>query len=812
MLPRVNLLIALLWLPLIAGCDGCRRDSQQAAKEKEAPSEEFSSRPALAFPSDGGPSIGIKPGHWITASQSLKNNLIDARGQLVTESSAAGTQAQDIDPLLARSGIASMRPAVLPKGQMRRFDYRILTALPSGNDQKRGFLSSRFVSSGGTVYEGSMQQPVSLLLPEEFFFVILSERPERFARFQVSDWIRPVRDELDFMQSGGNYRLVIPPTKDVIPLAETMLDWSSTAYLFWDDVSPDVLTPQQQMAIADWVHFGGQLIVNGADATDSLAKTALAELLPLAPAGNVELDAEAASNLLRSWAVSSDRSTEKQIALLRSQSGRVAVDGEVSADANIIQGSDGLLLSRSIGRGRVIQSRFDLTSDWLVNWQSYDSFVNSVLLSRPRRELQDSVNASEDSLLGQNYPDYNVSQADPAFNTRFRLAARDAVLGSSESAGSDAGANRSDAGANRSDPSVKRIDPWTANQSFSGISGWNDESDVIGLSRQILRSESGIEIPSSSLVIRSLGYYLLILIPVNYLVFRLLGRLEYAWLAVPLIALVGAIWVARAARLDIGFARSQTEIGFLELQPGYSRGHLSRVIAIYNSLSSRYDIAFKTIDAAAAPISGALESQDGSKVYFKTGFAEGPILSGLPVISNQIRMIHAEQVIDLGGSIELDESGQLVNRTTMELDEAMVVESNERGQVRIAVVGPLGAGVTSSLRFRPLDEVNLPRDLPMQTSRMLQAWISPDSMPTGSIRMLARYDGSLEGSNITPATQQTAAQTIVLAHLKHPAWPEPKSDVNLIADLRPVLSDKTDGDKTDGDKTDTSELDEAENP
>ena len=32
---------------------------------------------------------------------------------------------------------------------------------------------------------------------------------------------------------------------------------------------------------------------------------------------------------------------------------------------------------------QVVQPRFDVTSDWLSNWLSYDSFVNGALLARP---------------------------------------------------------------------------------------------------------------------------------------------------------------------------------------------------------------------------------------------------------------------------------------------------------------------------------------------------------------------------------------------------------------------------------------------
>ncbi len=153
-------------------------------------------------------------------------------------------------------------------------------------------------------------------------------------------------------------------------------------------------------------------------------------------------------------------------------------------------------------------------------------------------------------------------------------------------------------GADKSQKISSDVDPLTYVDAVTGISGWSDNSDTINLCRDILKAESGIEIPDSSLVFRSLGWYLLILVPINYLIFRLMGRLEYAWLAVPVIAVGGAIWVARAARLDIGFARSQTELAVLELPANYSRGHLTRIIAIYNSLSSRYDIDFKTIDGA----------------------------------------------------------------------------------------------------------------------------------------------------------------------------------------------------------------------
>ena len=148
-----------------------------------------------------------------------------------------------------------------------------------------------------------------------------------------------------------------------------------------------------------------------------------------------------------------------------------------------------------------------------------------------------------------------------------------------------------------------------------------------------------------------------------------MGRLEYAWLAVPIIAIGGAVWVARAARLDIGFARSQTEVAVLELQPDYARGHLTRVIAMYNSLSSTYDVDFKTIDGAAMPMNAgrmreASEAMD--QAQFKTSYQEGPELAGIAVGSNQVRLLRTEQVIDVSGGISIADE-RLVNDSSLEL-------------------------------------------------------------------------------------------------------------------------------------------------
>ena len=796
-MPRFHILFAVLCCPLIVGCDGCQTGSQMNPDtDSELNVEDFVAGRPVPYPADEKVTTsGIKPGHWFTAVQSLKSNNSDSRGELnslsgmVPALSEQGEKKESwSDSQALRTGsMSSRRPVVMPKGQNKKIDYRTYTPNRFFEGKAKCYLSNRFVSSERAESFSAGAYPFTRMGPAEYFFVVLTERPERFTRFQVSDWTRKIRDEsnFDLGEAVINYRVVIPSPQDYyplpLPLSETMLDWTSTAVVFWDDLPPEALTPQQQTALADWVHYGGQLIVNGAAAADSINKSSIADLLPLRPTGNIELDVNAAAELLTNWQVPDDASTEQQVALLKGRESRVAIDGIANAGAKAVDGSGNLILSRRSGSGRVVQSRCDLMSDWLTSWKSYDSFVNSVLLLRPPRRV-DPVDGV-DGVTTTNLRTYMLpngseeSFADATMNTRFRIAARDAVL-------------------QVVTPTVKRPvtgflsgqDAYTRIDSLSGIGGWSDSSDVIRLCRETLRSEAGIEIPDSSLVFRSLGYYLCILIPINYLIFRMLGKLEYAWLAVPVIAIGGAVWVAREARLDIGFARSQTELGLLEVQAGCQRAHLTRVTAIYNSLSSTYDIAFDMPGAAAAPIRHRDNSPPISAV-FKTGYAKGPILSGMIVGSNQVRMLHAEQMFSLGGSISLDASGNLVNGTERELFDAVVVRKDLLGKMEVANVGPCPGQSNTKLRFRAASEEDIAKSLSEEMNLLERALVQVDAIVPGSTRLVARVGGALPGMTITPAATQVSSTTTVLAHLEYSPWPSPLPDVNLPKSEVRVLKD-----------------------
>ena len=123
-----------------------------------------------------------------------------------------------------------------------------------------------------------------------------------------------------------------------------------------------------------------------------------------------------------------------------------------------------------------------------------------------------------------------------------------------------------------------------------GVAAWNDFSPLANAARDSLRQAAGIEIPKARFVVWVLVLYLVVLVPVNWGVFATIGRVEWAWIAAPIIAVGGMAAVVKLAQLDIGFARSQSEVAILELHNGYPRGHLTRYTALYTSLSTTYDV------------------------------------------------------------------------------------------------------------------------------------------------------------------------------------------------------------------------------
>jgi hypothetical protein len=212
-----------------------------------------------------------------------------------------------------------------------------------------------------------------------------------------------------------------------------------------------------------------------------------------------------------------------------------------------------------------------------------------------------------------------------------------------------------------------------------------------------------------------LGLYLLCLVPLNWLFFRLIGKVEWAWLAAPLIAIAGAVTIIRLAALDIGFVRSQSQIGLLEIPAGYQRGHLTEYTALYTSLSTEYQITFDDATGLALPfasksITGAEVNQSLRPVYIER--ARGNQLRDFLVQSNSTGMLHNENLLDLGGALQLSETETdgtatkwgLTNGSRIELLGVGVVYRTPEGNYQRCWLGELPAGNTAQLDFEEVSE------------------------------------------------------------------------------------------------------------
>ncbi len=852
----------LLCLPMLTGCDGCRlaEGVDEEAKKLEQQKPPFTSIAAKAYPTtrpdsgnSGLPDGSVKPGHWTSAGFSLRSNREDRRGVVQTQATVGRSETTFIDepgleipePQSATSFVVR-RPAVLPKGQLRKLDTRFLVPSRGSQTVDNILFNGDFLSQDSTGPLSLLPSQFATLLPQTYFFVILTDRPERFVRLQVADWVTPYQNETSYSQPRDNYRVVIPPTEGVLPIAETVLDWTSTAVLFWDDVPTTALTPTQRTAILDWLHFGGLIIVNGPAGVDSLSDANFRELLPIQANGVEELRPDDATQFVRSHTIDTDLSVATVNARLADEKAQVAIAGTRRPDT-IELGEGGLVVERRVGRGRIVQSRVDLMSDWLAVWKSYDSFFNSAVLARPPRVHRiDRSNGIAESLpmdnLGmtetpadkpvsteiptrQTFVDVEFDIVPPSINTGVRFFSRDGKMPAIQTAPAPTAlpADESPTDESPSDAtetftpvtaSVRSsLAPWLSDDvwpdAVSGLGGWKNDSPMMAWSRDQLRREIGVTIPDSKLVIRSLLIYLVVLIPVNYLVFRVLGRLEWAWLAVVPLSILGAFWVARAAQLDVGFARSRNELAMLELPADYSRGHLTRVVGLYNSLASQYRIDFSTPDAAIDVIRTRRQDEREASLFgavepeLEFGVEAGPSFDSIGVGSNSYGVVHLEQIVDVDGSIHVQstapekaspessdamqplDGATVTNGTSLDMLDAFVVDCDTEGRVRVAALGTMASGSRKSIRFQASGSVVVPSNLPMGMTDWMSRLLSSATLLPNSSRLVARIEQPLSGVSITPDCKQVRAQTLILAHLSYPPRPQMLRDKNLSSDFKP---------------------------
>lgn len=723
--------LALLVVVTLPGCDGCLKqdavarkkkeeeEKKKKDKEKEKPKPDFEVGGLEIQPRD--PSLNqnlVKAGHWMTAVQPAKANNFDFQAELDSAATDKGGSPLDLPNTPFR--VEMSRPAALPKGQGKALET--LYFVPRLPRREEGFTGSRVIwfqnrlrSRQGGREVTSALTPTSTMPDYEYFLVVLAADPDRYGYLKRLDCIAPPVDEdADGMTDPVlHYRVLLPRSSGRLPLPSQSLAWTSIACLLWDGLNPNALTPDQQQSLLDWLHWGGQVIVSGPGSLDALRGSFLEPYLPADGGAALGLSPEVFTTLDAAWSLTNRQTKSRAGLQISPAKPPVGIELRQRSGAVAVEGTGDLVVERRLGAGRIVVTAFALTDRQMVNWGSYDSFFNGCLLRRPARTFR---------MLGPTlWPQVTwagstnlTSQQDARYVTGLRYFSRD--TGPVDTVAGTA-AERSG---------------WPATEAGQReVAAWNDHSGAAEAARQSLREAAGISVPKAGFVFRVLAIYLLVLAPVNWAVFRALGRLEWAWVAAPVLAILGAVAIVRLAQLDIGFARSRTEIAILELQDGYRRGHLTRYTALYTSLSTAHDLVFEDDSALALPFPRQIPYQRGmhepvTTVQFRRDRQVS--LSGFQVASNSTGLVHSEQMYNLGGTLDLagdDREGwRLKNGTPLALQDVGLVRCPAAGRYEVVWLGAVAAGQTRPVAFAASAE-NVPL-LPEWNDSPVTAWGGPE--------------------------------------------------------------------------------------
>ncbi len=830
---RQLLCLVLLASTCLTGCGGCNQTaSQKAAQKKQEDAEALLEArrkkleeekkikpfvidrltPLLSerlIATDEGVSLRLaKPGHWTSTVQQMKANLDNFEGRIT--SAVLDTKGRPIALPHTPYQMTSSRPAVLAKGRTKRVENELLVP----TDVKRLQVRSQLINRISGREEVPPSEELWTLMPShQYFMMVLAREPARYAFLKVTDSIRgPYEDSNG--AAPPHYRVVLADGGKPLPLPPNVLTWTSVAYIVWDEVNLDRMDPEQQAALVDWLHWGGRLIVNGPDSLDGLRASFLAKYLPVDGGETMTFGATHAAKLSAAWSDRGANKPLKPISVTRAWSG---IQLKPRPGVVALRGADELFYEGAVGAGSIVVSAVQLGERDLINWPGFDGFLNGGLLRRPAREFRIEHEGAWTGLQTL-WAAYQRRSHDAYFTTPLRWFARDAGTK----------ANAYDAAL---DLSVPANDPaaynmwnggyqipeteWTVDRP-GGLGEWSEFTPVSAVAREALAVAAGVTVPPAGFVIGCLAIYLIVLVPLNWMVFHALGRIEWAWISAPIIALAGTLVVVRQAQLDIGFVRSQTEIGLLELQGDHPRGHLSRYTAIYSSLSSTYDLEFVAASAVATPFprddkwTPALGDSLSTVAFEKY---DQPRLRGVAVSSATTQMIHSEQMIELAGPIRMFSPSnnpnlkQLENKSGFNLSDAVVLhrDVNAAGQARLdgCWVGELRDGAGVMLPWSPVAtakgklpyaaerekaaELDYRKRLNVDPLLKLAFQFTPKSDPLygqrDEWRLVARIDDVLPGAAASPEASQASGCTVVLAHLAFGPRPLHESDANSPGDV-----------------------------
>ncbi len=214
---------------------------------------------------------------------------------------------------------------------------------------------------------------------------------------------------------------------------------------------------------------------------------------------------------------------------------------------------------------------------------------------------------------------------------------------------------------------------------------------------RVLRSPAS-NLPSAGLLLVLLGIYLIVIGPINYLLLRRTGRLEWAWLSIPLVVLlfsttfylVGFGLRGRQSLLD--------QVAIVNGAEGHPRGIATAFIGLFSPRRARYTIDFP----GNALVSEARSWRDSGNAVTAVRFTDSATeVADVLVDVGSVRTLTAETTVDVPVQVQSTlriENNMLVGdiRSTggTTLQDVLIVRGDS-----FQSLGTLATGTTQQVSF-----------------------------------------------------------------------------------------------------------------
>ncbi len=830
----VKLICLCLLLVQLVGCRGCSQSKppKETAEEIEAKKKKQrlvgDELKAMPFSVEI-PGSTLKPNHWYQANQKLKANFSDE--SLTAALSVQNREKQNAPFGPGQASIEFTRNVSLAVGQEKNVQLKFFQPeVPvTGDELTKNPSSLRVLYSqrgiGAPVLEDNFLCRV--FAGYQYNLVTLSRDPSRYTFWRALDCIIwPSKQRMSDERISPHRIIDLNEDEVATQFPNRLYAMTSISHFVINDSSVAIMSSDQQQALQDWLYFGGTIILNGPEATGGIESSMMKEYTPLLRTTNSIVTEAEINSLNDTWSIKQILGERVLIAPAKpipKLAGELAVGAQwvkYVAASGEIKSLEGLVAERLVGQGRVVMTTFPMSDIAFLRWPSYSSFVHNAILAKPHRDPSAGLEA--DTKFAD---EFEGSEMNPLFSTRLRMWARDLDESTTRKLPPlTKKGNETPRKGNENQVAAEQ--PYTHSSAEisklkrTSLGAWNPESTVLVNARQCLQQSSGITVPKINTIIKLLLGYLIVLVPVNWLFFRLFGRVELAWAAAPVIALVGAYVVARSVQLDVGFSRSQTSYGFLEVHQGYPRGLFSSYTALYTSLSTNYRAVYEQDTGVVLPFastSGNKRSRSTiSQIDYWYADDAGAGMQSVPVLSNTTGLFQAEEMVNFAGKLTADfdsdmKSVEIKNRLGFAINEAGIIGIDLEGKLVSGWLGTAedGAAKRCELEIRETDnrwrnewdrnpilgrptymraedgvlwtEQDLQDELYL--GPMLEDLSKKYPLTPGEFIALAWSDQLFGDLAITPVAKQKKMRSIVLLHLSAPKLTTVKPDKRIFAKI-----------------------------